>query len=72
MFARVFDRLLARNPVADYRAARSAQSVDVAARFTRGNTMIQAGRFIDQDGLDALRRRGDEAMAALRRLRPAR
>ena len=55
----------------DYALAKQAATSQVVARFSRGNVLVQAGRILDENSLRRLSRRGDCAMARLRRVMPS-
>ena len=44
-----------------YRDRERSIGLMIAARFSRGNIAIQQRRLIDEDGLEALRERGEKA-----------
>lgn len=54
---RIIDRILLGGYDAEVKKAEN----QVVTRYTRGNTSVQNGRFLDSDGLNELRQRGDKA-----------
>ena len=64
MFERLKDWLSARD------IEREFEAIDrrVVARYSRGNIAMQQGRYMTEDDLNDLRKRGDAAATRLRRL----
>ncbi len=52
--------------LADLDAARDEASVQIAARYARGNIFIQEGRVMHKDDLARLSAAADQAMGRLR------
>lgn len=55
--------------LADYDAAKEQATVDVVARFSRGNVSVQNGQVLDEADLRKVSTEGDQALAKLDRLR---
>ncbi len=68
----VFRCLLAWLHMEDYSAAKQKATDDIVARYSRGNTSMQNGDYIDRDKLTKLSALGDKAMARLAKLVPNR
>ena len=64
MFQRLKDWLA----VKDYERELDAIRRGIVARYSRGNIAMQQGRYMTEDDLNDLRKRGDAAAARLRRL----
>ncbi len=62
-------KFLAWSSLEDYEVAKEQASIDVVARFSRGNVSVQNGQAMDDCELKALSERGDAALASLDRLR---
>jgi hypothetical protein len=65
----LLQRILAWSSLEDYEAAKEQASIDVVARFSRGNVSVQNGQVMDDRELKVLSKRGDAAVASLDRLR---
>ncbi len=61
----IFRRLSAWFQIDDYSAAKEKATDEIIARYSRGNTLVQNGYYLDQRNLDSLSERGDHAMAQL-------
>ena len=48
-----------------YKAADLASTARVVARYARGNTSVQLGRYLNSDKADKLRQLGDKAAKRL-------
>jgi hypothetical protein len=64
----IFQRLRAWLRLDDYAAAKDKATDDIIARYSRGNTEIQNGHYLDRDKLNDLSARGDEAMSRLEKM----
>jgi len=64
----VFKRLRAWLRLDDYAAAKDKATDDVIARYSRGNTEVQNGHYLELDKLNDLSSQGDKAMSRLERL----
>jgi hypothetical protein len=63
-----FRRLRAWLRLDDYTEAKSEATDRIIARYSRGNTSVQNGQYMDKDKLNDLSSRGDEAMSRLRKM----
>ena len=57
VFSRVYDWLT----FADYDRAKESINSVIVKRFSRGNVLIQSGRYLDDEKLTLLSQRGDVA-----------
>jgi hypothetical protein len=64
----VFRRIRDWFTLADYDDEKEKATERVVQRFARGNVCVQNGWFIDDTALADLSKRGDKAVARLRRL----
>jgi len=55
----------------DYDVAKDQATEAVVKRFSRGNTSVQNGWYMDQSKLDKLSAAGDKAVAYIQKLLPA-
>jgi hypothetical protein len=66
----MFGRFINWITLKDYESARTKATVDIVKRFSRGNTAVQNGDFLDSDGLRELSLQGDAAMRGLKKRSP--
>lgn len=63
MLANLIDRFL----LGGYEAAKDAATLQIIARYSRGNTSIQNGHVLDEEALRKLHKKGDAAARKLAR-----
>ena len=67
-----FHRLAAWLQLEDYSVAKQKATDDIVARYSRGNTSMQNGHYLDREKLNQLSMNGDQAMSRLEKLVPHR
>ena len=68
MLRKFIDRLI----FGGYESAKDDATTRIVARYSRGNTTIQNGYILDEDGLRRLRAKGDKAARSLAKRAPVR
>jgi hypothetical protein len=61
----VFGNLIDRYLHSGYELAKEIATMDIVARFSRGNTAAQNGHLLDDPEIDAMRRKNAKAMKRL-------
>jgi hypothetical protein len=55
-----------------YEVAKENATMDVVARFSRGNTAVQSGHFLDEPEINGMREKSAKAMKRLAKLAKSR